>query len=204
MDEMVRASIIIYITIAILLLLLISHSPKHKTSFHQRHRRLKLRSNFTFSPPITITGTPHHRHETITFDPLVADIERKREDREWEKMYFESTHKEFAQDAPAAESQPEWEEFMDAEDYLNDEEKFNVTDRLVLLFPKIDVDPADGYLSEHEFTEWNLKQSAKEVMHKTEREFEVHDKNHDGFVSFAEYEPPSWVLNSGEFNSSGR
>lgn len=89
---------------------------------------------------------------------------------------------------------------MDAEDYLNDEEKFNVTNRLVLLFPKIDVDPVDGYASESELTNWNLQQSQREVLHRTEREMEVHDKNKDGFVSFAEYEAPSWVRNSGEFS----
>ena len=66
-----------------------------------------------------------------------------------------------------------------------------------MLFPKIDVAPDDGYVSEHELTEWNWKQSEKEVMHRTKREMDVHDKNHDGFVSFAEYEPPSWVRNSG-------
>ncbi|KAG9136662.1 hypothetical protein Leryth_004454 [Lithospermum erythrorhizon] len=77
---------------------------------------------------------------------------------------------------------PEWEEFVDAEDYLNDEEKFNVTSRLVVLFPKIDVAPVDGFLSEGELTQWNMEQSQKEVLHRTEREMEVHDKDRDGFT----------------------
>ncbi|RAL39981.1 hypothetical protein DM860_008121 [Cuscuta australis] len=195
-----KASVIIYITIAVLLLLLVSHSPKKGNKAH-RHRRLKLRSNFTFSPP-TADGGGHHR---IPFDPLVADIERKREDKEWEKMYIESHHPELkthVEHAPGEEGQPEWEDFMDAEDYLNDEEKFNVTNRLVLLFPKIDVDPRDGFVSEHELTEWNTEQSRKEVLHRTEREMEVHDKNRDGYVSFSEYEPPSWVQKL-ESNSVG-
>lgn len=72
-----------------------------------------------------------------------------------------------------------------------------MVDRLLLLFPKIDVDPVDGYVSVHELTEWNLNQAEREVMHRTQRELDVHDKNHDGFISFAEYEPPSWVQNSG-------
>lgn len=87
---------------------------------------------------------------------------------------------------------------MDAEDYLNDEERFNVTGRLVLLFPKIDVDPTDGYVSEHELTQWNMQQTQREAMHRSQRELETHDKNKDGFVSFAEYEPPSWFKISGE------
>ena len=86
---------------------------------------------------------------------------------------------------------------MDAEDYLNDEDRFNVTDRLVLLFPKIDVDPADGFVSEHELTQWNVQQAQREVLHRSQREMELHDKNHDGFVSFSEYDPPSWVHNAG-------
>lgn len=126
----------------------------------------------------------------MAFDPLVADIERKREHKQWEA----AMHDDVA--AQGAEGQPEWEDFMNAEDYLNDEEKFNITNRLVLLFPKVDVDPVDGYASEHELTEWHLKNTEREVMHRTEREMTVHDKNHDGLVSFQEYEPPTWVRNS--------
>ncbi|KAL3502339.1 hypothetical protein ACH5RR_036788, partial [Cinchona calisaya] len=193
-----KALVIIYITVAVLLLLLISKSPKNNLQSHRhRHRRLKLRSNFTFSPP-TLN---HHEHH-VAFDPLVVDIERKREDREWERMYFENHHPDLTRqhgsgaEAMAAESQPEWEDFMDAEDYVNDEERFNVTNRLVLLFPKIDVDPTDGFVTESELTRWNLGQTEKEVLHRTQRELEIHDKNKDGFLSFSEYEPPSWVKNS--------
>ncbi|KAL6566265.1 hypothetical protein OROGR_001880 [Orobanche gracilis] len=193
-----KFSVIIYITVAIVLLLLVSRSSNNKPHGH-RHRRLKIRSDFTFTPP----ADPHRLHDHASpFDPVVADIERKREDKEWEHHYFQSHHSQMhsestrSMSAPGHESPPEWEDFMDAEDYLNDEEKFNVTNRLVLLFPKIDVDPTDGYLSENELTQWNLKQSQREVMHRTERDMEVHDKNKDGFVSFPEYEPPSWAKNS--------
>lgn len=186
-----KVSIFIYITILVLLLLLISHSPKKPPN--HRHRRLKLRSNFTLSPRALST-----HHEPVPFDPIVADIELRREDRQWEKQYFEHAHPELGhvESAPAAESQPEWEDFMDAEDYLNDEDRFNVTGRLVLLFPKIDVGPADGFVTEHELTEWTLQQADREVMHRTQREMDTHDKNKDGFVSFAEYDPPSWVQNA--------
>nr|KAJ0216378.1 hypothetical protein LSAT_V11C300122250 [Lactuca sativa] len=95
-----------------------------------------------------------------------------------------------------AESQPEWEDFIDAEDYLNDEHKFNITHILVLRFPRIDVNPSDGFVTEHELTEWNLEQSQREVLHRNQREMELHDKNHDGLVSFAEYQPPTWVHNN--------
>ncbi|KAI3453256.1 hypothetical protein Pfo_009919 [Paulownia fortunei] len=194
-----KVSLIIYITVAVVLLLLISRSSNNNKSHGNRHRRLKIRSNFNFTPP----ADPHHLHDRAAFDPLVADVERKREDKQWEHHYFQTHHPEFhsestqSMSAPGRESsEPEWEDFMDAEDYLNDEEKFNVTNRLVILFPKIDVDPVDGYVSESELTQWNLHQSRREVLHRTEREMEVHDRNKDGFVSFAEYEAPSWVKNS--------
>ncbi|KAF2323798.1 hypothetical protein GH714_036974 [Hevea brasiliensis] len=196
---MPKLSILIYLTLAFLFLLLISRNPSKPSN--QRHRRLKLRSTFNFSDH-------YHHHDPIVFDPLVADIERRREDEQWEKHYFDQVHPEIAthadhhDSAPAHEAQPDWEDFMDAEDYLNDEEKFNVTNRLLLLFPKIDVDPVDGYVSDLELTEWNLNQAEREVMHRTQRELDVHDKNHDGFISFAEYEPPSWVQNSDK-NSFG-
>ncbi|XP_043695834.1 calumenin [Telopea speciosissima] len=180
-----KASVIIYIAIALLLLFLISHSPKGPKN--HRHRRLKLRSTFTFDK---------QHHEPVVFDPLIADIERRREDKEWEKRYIEHAHKEFLEEAPGAEAQPEWEDFMNAEDYLNNEERFNISSRLVLLFPKIDADPVDGFVTEKELTDWNLQQAEKDVMHRSERDMELHDKNRDGFVSFAEYEPPSWVRNS--------
>ncbi|KAF2322450.1 hypothetical protein GH714_017113 [Hevea brasiliensis] len=194
---MPKLSIFIYLTLAFLFVLLISHNPS-KPSNH-RHRRLKLRSTFNFSD---------HHHNPVPFDPLVADIERRREDKQWEKHYFDQAHPEIVShsdhhdSAPAHEAQPEWDDFVDAEDYLNDEEKFNVTSRLLLLFPKIDMDPVDGYVSEHELIEWNLNQAEREVMHRTQREMDIHDKNHDGFISFAEYEPPSWVQNSGIIDGS--
>lgn len=185
-----KGSLIIYITIALVVLLLVSRSPR-KSSTQHRHRRLKLRSNFIISD--------HHNrnHAPVAFDPLVADIERRREDRQWEKEYIEHVHPELSTAAPGDEAQPEWEEYMDAEDYLNDEERFNVTGRLVELFPKVDVGPADGFVSEEELTEWNLRQAHTEVLHRTRRDMETHDKNRDGLVSFAEYDPPSWARNAG-------
>ncbi|XP_057963477.1 uncharacterized protein LOC131154589 [Malania oleifera] len=191
---MSKVSVILYISVALLLLFLISHSPK-KPPNHRRSR-LKLRSSFSFF------ADKHHHDHAAPFDPLVADIERRREDKQREKLYFEHAHPELVQDAPGEESQPDWEDFMDAEDYLNDEERFNITNRLALLFPKIDVDPPDGFVSEEELTGWNLKQTQTEVMHRTEKELELHDKNRDGFVSFAEYDPPSWVRSS-DNNSFG-
>ncbi|KAL8053194.1 hypothetical protein ABFS82_05G056400 [Erythranthe guttata] len=197
-----RISLIIYVAVAVSVLLLISRSAdKRSAGNRNRHRRLKIRSNFTFSTTPLLSSDPHRPASaaSFAFDPLVADIERRREDKEWEHHYFQNHRTESkSESTQSTQPEPEWEDFMDAEDYLNDEEKFNVTNRLVVLFPKIDVDPVDGYVSETELIQWNLKQSQKEVLHRTEREIEVHDKNKDGFVSFSEYDPPTWVKDSGK------
>ncbi|KAJ8769979.1 hypothetical protein K2173_009061 [Erythroxylum novogranatense] len=194
-NTMGKASIIIYTAIAVFVLCLISHAPKKPTANH--HRRLKIRSSFNLSN----TNPLHRPHTPVPFDPLVAEIERRLEDKRWERQHFVNNLPELfnssSDSAPGHESQPEWEDFMDSEDYLNDEGKFNVTNSLFLLFPKIDVDPSDGYVDEYELTEWNLRQALREVLHKTQREMEIHDKNHDGFISFSEYGPPNWVQNSG-------
>lgn len=62
--------------------------------------------------------------------------------------------------------------------------------------------PPDGLVSAEELTRWNLRQAINEAMHRTEREFQSHDDNRDGFVSFAEYEPPTWVRAAGKSSSS--
>ncbi|KAL4194588.1 hypothetical protein AMTRI_Chr05g60110 [Amborella trichopoda] len=194
-------SVIIYIFVALFLLFLIHYGPNKSQTSRSLHRRvgparLKLRSKFSFS-------SRDRKHDPVAFDPFVAEIERHREDREWEKKLIEQNYHELNHSiAPGEESQPEWEDFMNAEDYLNDEERFNVTSRLVLLFPRIDIAPADGFLSTEELTQWNLQQSFREVMHRTERDMELHDKNRDGFVSFAEYDPPSWARHA-DNNSYG-
>ncbi|XP_038892509.1 calumenin-B-like [Benincasa hispida] len=172
-----KLAILIYISIFSLLLILISHTPTRRLRL--RHRRLRLRSNFTFNP---LLHRQQHDHY-IPFDPLIADIQLRREDDEWQKHSL--------QHSAAADSHPEWEEF------INDEDRFNVTERLFWLFPKIDVDPSDGFVSAEELTRWNLQQAMNEALHRTEKEFQSHDDNRDGFVSFAEYEPPTWVLAAG-------
>ncbi|KAL1565423.1 calumenin-B-like [Salvia divinorum] len=188
---------IIYITVAVALLVLVSRSPhKSKPQGSHHRRRLKIRTHFPFAPP----SDPHRHHDPPpAFDPIVAEIELRREDRQWEHLYYQTHHQSESESAPPPhpepdhESQPEWEDFADAEDYLNDAERFNVTNRLMLLFPRIDVSPADGFASEFELILWSLQQSRKEAMHRSQREMNTHDKDRDGFVTFAEYEPPSWV-----------
>lgn len=77
------------------------------------------------------------------------------------------------------------------------DDKFNVTNRIVRLFPEIDVDPTDWFVSLHELTQWNLHQAQMEVLRQSQREMDVYDKNRDGFVSFSEYSIPTRLKRAG-------
>lgn len=189
-------AIYLYLFIAAVGLVLICKGPRGFSdhSLHRRvgpGRRIKLRSSFSVSH-----NNISSKHEPVAFDPLIAEIERRRDDKEWERHYLEQQQWQH-KPAPAAESQPEWEEYMNAEDYVNDEDRFNVSYRLITLFPKVDVNPADGFLSLQELKDWHLAQALSEIMHRTDREMEKYDKNKDGLVSPQEYHPPSWVHDSG-------
>ena len=80
-------------------------------------------------------------------------------------------------------------DYQDPEDYLNDEDQFNITNRLTVLFPLLDTNPFDGFVSLAELQKWHFLQGQKTIQHRTNRELENHDKNHDGQVSFKEYLP---------------
>ncbi|KAK1281598.1 hypothetical protein QJS10_CPB22g00776 [Acorus calamus] len=150
-------AILCAVVTAVLLVLLISTPSNNPSRLH--HRRLKLRH------PSSASAGGDKKHDSVPFDPVISEIELRREDREWERQHYSFPSSDHA---PAAEAQPEWEDFIDAEDYIN-----------------------DG-------TEWNAKQAERETLHRTDRDLEVQDKNHDGFVSFKEYEPPGWAKDSGE------
>lgn len=195
-------AIYLYLFISAVGLVLICKGPRGFSdhSLHRRvgpGRRIKLRSSFSVSH-----NNISSKHEPVAFDPLIAEIERRRDDKEWERHYLEQQQWEH-KPAPAAESQPEWEEYMNAEDYVNDEDRFNVSYRLITLFPKVDVNPADGFLSLQELKDWHLAQALSEIMHRTDREMEKYDKNKDGLVSPQEYHPPSWVHDSGNISTYG-
>lgn len=80
-------------------------------------------------------------------------------------------------------------DYEDPEEYLNDEDQFNITERLTSLFPLIDINPRDDYVTSLELLEWHLVQGKKAMLHRSDREMESHDKNHDGLVSLEEYLP---------------
>ncbi|XP_066321542.1 uncharacterized protein [Miscanthus floridulus] len=172
-----------------LLFLLLRLSPSSPSPTAHPHRRLRLRAR------------AHAHHHQIPFDPVVADIERRLEDREWERLAAAGLH------APGMEAAPVPEDLIDGEadadeDYINDAARFNLTFRVEALFPKIDVDPADGAVTGAELAAWNLANARREVLHRTARELELHDRDHDGRVAFGEYERPSWAWRFDDLNST--
>jgi len=165
-----------------LLFLLLCLSPSSPSPTPHPHRRLRLR----------LRARAHAHHHQIPFDPVVADIERRLEDREWERLAAAGLHAPGMEAAPVPEDLTDGEADAD-EDYINDAARFNVTLRVEALFPKIDVDPADGAVTGAELAAWNLANARREVLHRTARELELHDRDHDGRIAFGEYERPSWA-----------
>ncbi|XP_062223703.1 uncharacterized protein LOC133922393 isoform X3 [Phragmites australis] len=168
-----------------LLFLLLSLSPSSPSPTAHQHRRLRLRS----------------RHRQIPFDPVIADLERRLEDREWERLAAAGLHAPGMEAAPVPGDLSGGEADAD-EDYINDAARFNVTRRVEALFPKIDVDPADGAVTGAELAAWNLASARREVLHRTARELELHDRDHDGRIAFSEYERPSWAWRFDDHNST--
>eukprot|EP00250_Pteridium_aquilinum_P003154 c13483_g2_i1 orf=203-1369(+) len=190
---------VVYVLISLAFIALVLYS-------NQPHR-LKSKVHRSLHPGRRVRVRKLHisrdsKHENVAFDPIVADLERKREDRTWEKEHFEQQYKQWGQGsaasnvhdaAPHPESQPEPEDwdYKDPEEYLNDEDQFNVSSRILTLFPLIDNHPPDGRISLNELQDWHLQAALSEAGHRTAREMENYDKNHDGMVSFSEYLPQS-------------
>ncbi|CAM0946172.1 unnamed protein product [Alopecurus aequalis] len=172
-----------------LLFLLVHLSPSSPSAHPHPHRRLRLRG-----ARLGHGGAAPHQ---IPFDPVIADLERRLDDREWERLAAAGLH------APGMEAAPVPEDLADYEDeYINDAARFNMTLRVAALFPKIDVDPADDAITGAELAAWNLASAQREVLHRTARELDLHDRDHDGRIAFSEYERPSWAWRFDDNNST--
>lgn len=176
----------------LLLILLASYSPNlesHGGSHH--HRRLKLHprssksaASSTVAAPGVNGGERQHHH---TFDPAIAEVEHRLEDKEWEREHYRLLHGGDGDGGPD-EHMKEWEEFLkEEEDLINDDDHFNLNDRIRALFPKIDLAPQDGFVSLDELIKWNLDQTKADQLHRSGREMELYDKNRDGLISFEDF-----------------
>ena len=199
---MKAAIVYVLVCVGFIGLVIFSNQPERlKSKGHgslQHGRRLVVRKLHPSS------SKQASKHENVAFDPIIANLERKREDRTWEKEYMQHQYKQWADDsskqsshdsAPHAESQPDPEsedwDYSDTEAYLNDEEQFNISSRIITLFPLIDNHPSDGIISFQELVDWHYHASLSEAEHRASRELEMYDKNHDGMVSLLEYLPQS-------------
>lgn len=77
--------------------------------------------------------------------------------------------------------------FVLLSEYLEENENFDISERLKVLFPLVDTNPSDGFITEQELKLWLVNQAKKMSLHRTDRELEITDKNKDGFVSLKEY-----------------
>nr|CAB3477403.1 unnamed protein product [Digitaria exilis] len=191
--------LLLYVACAFMLLLLLtSYAPRLQPHANGRslHRRLKLHpKNFPSSSSSAssgvVSGGSRGQHQqqqhAASFDPAIAELERRLDDKEWEREHYRLLHGDDEGGEPD-DHMKEWEEFLkEEEDFINDDDRFNLADRIRALFPKIDVSPTDGFVSLDELTSWNLEQARASQHHRSAREMELYDKNGDGIVSFGAF-----------------
>uniref|UniRef100_A0A803MUP6 EF-hand domain-containing protein n=1 Tax=Chenopodium quinoa TaxID=63459 RepID=A0A803MUP6_CHEQI len=141
-------------------------------------------------PPSSIShnGNRHIRlFEFTHFDPLVTEIEHKAEDRNLDFHPNDHNHASLDYVYKVMEAGVEVEAIDKV--YLGKDGKLNLTLRLTTLFPLIDIMPKDGYVEFRELEAWNIKQAKQGLEYSTRKEFEVNDKNKDGFICFKEIFP---------------
>ncbi|XP_006646020.1 calumenin-like [Oryza brachyantha] len=199
--------LLIYVAFALfILLLLTSYSPRSQPRGGGRslHRRLKLHPR---NPSPGGSGDQrqqnqqNQQHHAASFDPEIAELERRLEDKEWEREHYRILHGEGG--GGADEHMKEWEEFLrEDDDFINDDDRFNLADRIRALFPKIDLAPQDGFVSLDELARWNLEQSRADQLHRSAREMELYNKNGDGMVSYGDFRAQH-DESHGEVNSLG-
>lgn len=70
-----------------------------------------------------------------------------------------------------------------------------------MLFPFIDGEPEDGYISLRELEAWNVKQAKDRLFYRTQKDMDYYDKDGDGEISFREYLPQFSEEQIGNCNS---
>ena len=182
------------VTISLLMfILLASYSPRLQPHGRSPHRRLKLhpKNSAALASSYGAAGAAHEsvvqHHRAAPFDPAIAELEHRLEDKEWEREHYRILHGDGQEEKD--DHMKEWEEFLkEEEDFINDDDRFNVSDRIRALFPKIDLSPQDGFVSLDELISWNLEQARGDQLHRSAREMELYDKNGDGIVSFEDFQ----------------
>lgn len=147
------------------------------------------------------TGEANPRVDHVEFDPLVAELEQEQDDQAWLENY-RRTRDMWTQGAEedgdyvvegegaAFEAMEEFLEHEAEEEDLQElgegnpadfleEGLFNISDRIIKLFPLIDASPSDGRISLDEMTAWHLRIAEQGSVHRTLRELKASDANGD-------------------------
>lgn len=129
-----------------------------------------------------------------TFDPLVAKMEILLGDElpdHHNDAIFSQNNTTSEKDVHHHHHQHHRDEAVEEayDQYLNAEGRFNISLRLMHLFPLVDVDPKDGLISLQELKAWNVIQTSERLNYISKKEFELRDTNRDGLIGFNEYFP---------------
>ncbi|XP_010934862.1 uncharacterized protein [Elaeis guineensis] len=157
------AVVYLLLVIAFVILLSFSRTP-HASQKRQHGRRLA--------------------HHHASFDPLVDKLERRAEER---GLLDTDTFQEMLHAFFHDQNRSEVPEIGVFEEYFGEEGRFNVTERLMSLFPLLDRYPQDGKISFQELEFWNRKQALDRLIYSTNRQMKLHDKDRDGAVTLEEF-----------------
>ena len=110
----------------------------------------------------------------MAFDPLVEEFEEN--DREASDHHFLlNSLNIFLNDV------------HDKHEFVSQVKNLNSTMRLMVLFPLLDLDPRDGFVSLKELDHWNSQQAIQRLNYRTHKELASLDENEDGAITFTEY-----------------
>ncbi|XP_034711772.1 calumenin-A [Vitis riparia] len=115
-------------------------------------------------------------HNRVAFNPLVEEIEEKARETSDHHFFFNLSNI-FLNDVE------------DKYEFVSQVKNLNITMRLMVLFPLLDVEPRDGFISLKELEHWNMQQAIHRLSYRTHKELVLFDQNEDGAITFREYLP---------------
>ncbi|KAL5988519.1 hypothetical protein ACLOJK_036284 [Asimina triloba] len=134
-------------------------------------------------PPVGPKGLNRRlAHLRAAFDPLIEKLEKRAEGgavagQAIQDAFSNGLIGKHSDSAAAAH----------VEEFLTDEGEFNVTERLIYLFPLLDRWPKDGVVSLEELEHWIIGLAMDRMDYRTEGEIKAHDKDGDGAITLSEY-----------------
>ncbi|KAM7268755.1 hypothetical protein ACFE04_010921 [Oxalis oulophora] len=123
------------------------------------------------------------------FDPLVVKLERLKQEKGSLNLNTNSTTLVHDQTENLDNDQTENQDNDIRHESFSEGGKLNITARLIILFPLVDNNPHDEFVSFDELEAWNIGQAIDRLGYRTKKEMMSHDINGDGLISFSEYLP---------------